>query len=127
MKGAALRNARCVTPINRTKADKIMNDFLNRVDEINNSDYYLYKVTKILLFGSYLNAESVDFGDIDIAFELTRKNDNPDEFSKLNFEFIDNAKDEGVCFSSFIEELYYSRSVVLKNLKTGVYTLVYMK
>lgn len=94
-----------------------MNDFLNRVDEINNSDYYLYKVTKILLFGSYLNAESVDFGDIDIAFELTRKNDNPDEFSKLNFEFIDNAKDEGVCFSSFIEELYYSRSVVLKKLK----------
>jgi predicted nucleotidyltransferase len=117
LKGAALRNARCVTPIDRTKADKIMEDFLHRVDEINKSDYYLYRVSKILLFGSYLNAEAVDFGDIDIAFELKRKNEDPDEFLKLNFEFIDNAKDEGICFSSFIEELYYSRSIVLKKLK----------
>ena len=33
LKGAALRNARCVPPINRVKADKIVNDFMQRVEE----------------------------------------------------------------------------------------------
>lgn len=42
LKGAALRNARCVPPINRVKADKIVNDFMQRVEEINSNDYYLY-------------------------------------------------------------------------------------
>jgi len=109
LKGSALGNARCVPPINRTKAEKILNDFMQRVEEINNDDYFLYRVSKILLFGSYINKDATDFGDIDIAFELKRKIENPDEFLKLNREFIDIAIDEGKCFSSFIEELDYSR------------------
>ena len=45
LKGAALRNARCVPPINRVKADKIVNDFMQRVKEVNSNDYYLYIVS----------------------------------------------------------------------------------
>ena len=117
LKGSALGNARCVPPINRVKAEKILNDFMQRVEEINNNDYYLYRVSKILLFGSYINKDATDFGDIDIAFELDRKIKDPDEFQKLDWEFIDKAKDEGKYFSSYIEELFYSRRVVLLKLK----------
>jgi predicted nucleotidyltransferase len=117
LKGAALRNARCVPPINKVKADKIVNDFMQRVEEINNNDYYLYRVSKVLLFGSYINKDAVDFGDIDIAFELERKIKDAGEYEKLNEEFIEKAKDKGKYFSSFIDELFYSETVVLMKLK----------
>lgn len=115
--GAALSNARCVPPIKRDKADKIVNDFMQRVEEINNNDNYLYRVSKILLFGSYINEDAVDFGDIDIAFELDRKIKNKEVFEKLNREFFEKAQDEGKRFSSFIEERFYSETVVILKLK----------
>lgn len=117
LKGEALRIARCVPPINRDKADKIVKDFMQRVEEINNNDYYLYKVSKILLFGSYIKEDAIDFGDIDIAFELERKVKDTDVFEKLNKEFVEKAEDEGKCFSSYIEELSYSETVVILKLK----------
>lgn len=117
LKGEALRIARCVPPIKRDKADKIVNDFMQRVEEINNNDYYLYRVSKILLFGSYIKEDAVDFGDIDIAFDLERKIKNKEVFEKLNREFFEKAQDEGKCFSSYIERLFYSETVVISKLK----------
>lgn len=117
LKGEALRIARCVSPIKRDKADKIVKDFMQRVEEINNNDYYLYRVDKILLFGSYIKEDAVDFGDIDIAFELERKINDADEFEKLNREFFEKAQDEGKRFSSYIEKLFYSETVVISKLK----------
>jgi predicted nucleotidyltransferase len=116
LKGEALRIARCEPPIKRDKADKIVKDFMQRVEEINNNDYYLYRVSKVLLFGSYINKDAVDFGDIDIAFELERKIKDAGEYEKLNEEFIEKAKDKGKYFSSFIDELFYSETVVLMKL-----------
>ena len=87
-KGQTLCAARSVPPMNKEKADKIFNEFMQRVEEINNNDYYLCKVEKILLFGSYLNSENDDYGDIDIAFELKRKIDNFDEFEKAKKKHI---------------------------------------
>lgn len=117
LKGDALCIARCVPPIDRIKADKIFNDFMQRVEEINSSDYYLYRVSKILLFGSYIKEDAVDFGDIDIAYELERKIKDADRFKKLDKEFVVKAKDEGKRFSSYIEELFYSETVVIVKLK----------
>lgn len=117
LKGSALRNARCVYPINREKTDKIVADLMLRIEEININDYYLYRVSKILLFGSYINKEAVDFGDIDIAFELEKKIKDSEAFEKLNRQFVKKAKDRGKRFSSFIDEMFYSRHVVLLKLK----------
>lgn len=117
VKGSALRNARCVPPINRIKAKKILNDLMQRVEEINNDNYYLYRVSKILLFGSYIKDDAVDFGDIYIAFELDKKIEDPNEFQKLNRKLVDKAEDDGKYFSSFIEKLFYSRTLVLLKLK----------
>ena len=88
---------------------------MQREEEINNNDYYLYRVSKILLFGSYIKEDAVDFGDI--AFELERKVNDVDEFKKLNSEFFEKAQDEGKLFSSYIEKLFYSETVVILKLK----------
>lgn len=117
LKGSALRIARCVTPINKLKADKLLRDFIQRVQEINNDDYYLYRVSKILLFGSYIREDATDYADIDIAFELEKKITDQNKFLKLSLMLVDEAKDKGKSFSSFFEEICYARSLVLLKLK----------
>jgi hypothetical protein len=72
-KGNALCAASCVPPISKQKADKIFNEFMQRVEEVNNDDYYLWRVNRLYLFGSYLNPNNNDFGDIDLLYILKRK------------------------------------------------------
>jgi predicted nucleotidyltransferase len=116
-KGQALCAARCVSPMNKEKADKVFNEFMQRVEEINNNDYYLFKVEKLLLFGSYLNPENSDYGDIDIAFELKRKIKDYAEHEKVNKKRVQEAWEKGKVFSSFIDELGYSELEVILKLK----------
>lgn len=116
-KGNALCIARCVPPINREKADRIFQEFMKRVEEVNNDDFYLYRVRKLLLFGSYLNPNNPDYGDIDIAFDLERKIENNDTFLECNRKLVRDAKEKGKSFSSFLDEMFYSKNLVLLKLK----------
>jgi predicted nucleotidyltransferase len=116
-KGQGLCVARSVPPLNRAKADKLFNEFMQRVDDVNNNDYYLCKVEKVLLFGSYLNPDSVDFGDIDVAIELKRKIDNVDEYNKIREDRVQEMKLNGKQFSNYGEELFYPENEVKLMLK----------
>lgn len=117
IKGNALCVARYTPPIKKEKADKLFQEFMQRVEEINSNDYYIYKVSKILLFGSYINPEKTDYSDIDIAFELERKIDDTEEFGKLHDKRVDEASLLGKSFPSFFEALVYTEQVVLLKLK----------
>jgi predicted transcriptional regulator/predicted nucleotidyltransferase len=115
MKGQALCAARSVPPMNKEKADKIFKEFMQRVEEINNDNYYLCKIEKLLLFGSYLNSDNNDYGDIDIAFELKRKIDNFNEYEKARKKRIKEMEEKGKYFSSFFDESFFpEKEVVLK-------------
>jgi len=116
-KGHRLCSARAVSPINRAKADKILSEFMQRVTEINTNDYFLYKVEKIILFGSYLNPENIDFGDIDIAFKIKRKIDDYDEYDKVRKELISEMEKKGRHFPTFDAELDFPEREVLLKLK----------
>lgn len=117
VKGRSLANARCVKPLNREKADQIFREFMQRVEEVNQDDFYLYRVSKLLLFGSYLKADQPDYGDIDIAFQLERKIEDFDEFTRLNENLAYEAAAKGKHFSGFMDQLYYSYHLVLLKLK----------
>ena len=117
MKGQALCAARSVPPMNKEKADKIFKEFMQRVEEINNNSYYLCKVEKLLLFGSYLNFDKDDYGDIDIAFELKRKIDNFDEYEKARKKRIKEMEEKGKYFSSFMDEMFFPEKEVILKLK----------
>jgi len=116
VKGRAFSYARCVSPMNKEKADKEFRDFMQRVEEVNNGDY-LYKVEKLYLFGSYLNPESVDFADIDIAFELKKKIKNAEQFLKANGMRVKQAMEQGRRFPRFFDEVFYSEKEILSKLK----------
>jgi len=117
LKGKALCMARCVPAIDKERADDIFREFMRRVEEVNRDDFYLYRVSKLLLFGSYLNPSNTEFGDIDIAFELEQKIGNKEEFFHQNELLVEAAIQEGRCFPSLWDEMDYARRLVLLKLK----------
>lgn len=117
LKGRSLCIARCVPPLDKKKADRIFQEFMQRVDEINRDDFYLYRVSKLLIFGSYQNPHNQDFGDIDIAYDLQQKVEDIQEFLWLNELLVEEAKQQGHVFSSLWSEISYSRHLVLQRLK----------
>ena len=90
---------------------------LKRVEEVNRDDFYPYRVSKLVLFGSYLNPEQMDLGDIDIAFELEPKIKDYDELMRYNDQLVDKARKEGKSFSSLIDILGYSEKLVILKLR----------
>lgn len=117
VKGNALAQVKFVSRMNKAKADKIFNGFMKRVAEINEDDNYIYRVSRLILFGSYLNPAADDYGDIDIAYELEQKINDDKRFSEASQRIIANAIEDGKVFSSIIEEVCYPSDIVLRHLK----------
>ena len=49
IKGQALCVARYTNPLNKEKADKLFKEFMERVEEINSNEFYLYRVSTLRL------------------------------------------------------------------------------
>ena len=93
------------------------NGSAERVEEINSNEFYLYRVSKIVLFGSYIDPEKTDYSDIDIAFELSRKAKSHEEFMEMDEQRIKEAELAGKSFPSFFDQIGYTERVVLLKMK----------
>jgi predicted nucleotidyltransferase len=58
--------ASAAKPISRASAEKKLAEFLDRVRKVKEDDYFLYKVEKVIVFGSYLGSADL-LSDIDLA------------------------------------------------------------
>lgn len=118
LKGSALALASAASPIHRKTAEKNLKKFLERVKQVNDDNYYLYKVTKVLVFGSYLsNKEKIN--DLDIAVEMKSKIPDKNERMQIERNRVNEVYESGKIFSNFTEQLFYPRKEVLKYLKSG--------
>lgn len=70
--GNTVAKVSAARPIKRDTADKALEQFLARVQEINSSGEFLYSVEKAILFGPYLDANQ-KIKDVDIAVQLSPK------------------------------------------------------
>jgi predicted nucleotidyltransferase len=55
--------------IDREKADTLVRRLLERVEAFNASDDEVVRITRVILFGSYLDPSVRTLGDVDVAFE----------------------------------------------------------
>jgi predicted nucleotidyltransferase len=102
VKGNALGMSTTAKPVKRAKAAQKLNEFLERVKKVNEDDYFLYKVNKIVLFGSYLSSkESVN--DIDVAIELVCKITDQETYEELAQNRVEQACQNGRTFRGSIE------------------------
>ncbi len=116
--GNALASARAKKPTKKIIADKILADFLTRVREVNNNDYFLYKVVKVVLFGSMLDASTTEVGDIDIAIVLERREPDLNKFFELHHQRIKEAFTKGRTFQNIVDELSWPQREVRNYLKS---------
>ena len=97
LKGNALSIACCMVLLTvKSRSDHAR--ISETVEEVNRDDFYPYRVSKLVLFGSYLNPEQNGFGDIDIAFELEPKITDYDELMRYNDQLVDKARKEKQIF-----------------------------
>jgi predicted nucleotidyltransferase len=92
VKGNALAMATAAKSVSKINAEKTIAEFLERVRIVNCDSQYLYGVLKTVLFGSYLNDSVSKVNDIDIAIQLHRKEQDPDEYWELRKQKIAKEK-----------------------------------
>jgi DNA-binding MarR family transcriptional regulator len=115
IKGNALASATARKPIKRSTADKLIQEFLQRVEEINNNDY-AYRIKRVLIFGSYLS-DSPTLGDIDLYIELEDRFSTRKRREEHHKKRVKAASQQGKEFRSYFEELTWPRIEILQLLK----------
>lgn len=117
--GRALTNANAMRPLPREQANRLIDDFLARVKEVNANPYFLYQVSKVILFGSYLSKKQA-LGDVDLAIQLSPKEPNKGRFEKLVMQRSRDAVKSGRQFPTYIDELAWPETEVRRFLKGRV-------
>ena len=72
-KALGITNVKFIKRITRAKADKILSDFIERIKQLKEDPYYISHVTEARVFGSYLDDQAGDLGDIDLQIDLSLK------------------------------------------------------
>jgi predicted nucleotidyltransferase len=85
-------------------AKKALQQFLNRVERVNNDPYFLGKVTRVVLFGSMLKPEVERLSDVDVAVEVASKEADFDRARVKNYERVEKLAAEGHRFRNFLEQ-----------------------
>lgn len=114
--------ATAAKPIRRSSARRVLEELVDRVRNVNQSKLYLYKVTKVGVFGSYLSNQDL-INDVDIALILEPKVSNQKRFQSLIWGKVAQAKEDGRKFANFAEELSWPQTEVLRYLKSRSRTI----
>jgi len=126
LKGSTLGLASAAKPVTRKTANRIFAEFMDRVRQVNSDQSFLVKVKKVLVFGSYLT-DAIRINDIDVAVELTWKENHPLVLNKdkaqLALNLSNIAEKKGKKFSSFIDRLEWPEHEVRLFLKSRSRTL----
>jgi predicted nucleotidyltransferase len=117
-KGGALANASAAPPISRKTADRCLREFLARVETVRDSPEFLWKVKRVVLFGSYLTTDKQAVSDVDLAIELVPKEKDPRTRMALEEVQIEKAIRAGRRFPTFLDRLGYPEIQVRRFLKS---------
>jgi len=116
IKGGALSKALFSAPVSRRNAEKALSEFMDRVREVNGAGRFLFRVRKVVLFGSFL-AESPAIGDLDIAIDLVPKEPDSTKHSELLLAHANAAALNGKRFQNFVQRLDFAAQEVRSYLK----------
>jgi predicted nucleotidyltransferase len=122
LKGNSLGLATAAKPVSRETAQRVVNEFLERVRRVNADEYYLYKVKKVLVFGSFLS-DAPQLNDVDMAVQLEPKETDREKHWQLCSERTRAAEQKGRHFSNCTEDLFWAQTEVTLFLKARSRTI----
>jgi predicted nucleotidyltransferase len=113
--GLSLSNATALPRMPRSKAEAMLADFLKRVQEVNSHAEYIYRVSTVIVSGSYVRGENT-LGDLDIFYGLEPRFSASDRKNAEQIR-INAAWKKGRSFSNIVDELYWPEHEVGLHLK----------
>ncbi len=102
--GRTLSSATAAQRITRATAEKALQQFLGRVDRVNNDPYFFGKVMRVVLFGSMLKPEVERLSDVDLAVEVASKDADFDRARVKNYQRVEKLAAQGHRFRNFLEQ-----------------------
>lgn len=96
----------------RETAQKSIKNVIQRINEANRNDEFIYKITKAVLFGSYINSNKEKVGDLDIAIYIELKDKSKPEVEQ-NMERARTSNS----YVPFILKFIYGKEEVFKYIK----------
>lgn len=115
-RGLALVNATAAKPIYRRTAERILREFMDRVDAVNASKNYAFRISGAVLFGSMLSCAN-RLGDVDIAIDLKPRFSDPIRRRQLCDRRRSFAQKQGRAFATATSWALWPRDEVLIQLK----------
>jgi hypothetical protein len=114
IKGNALAQASFGKPITRATATRHLSQVVERARAYNADPRYLLSISKIIVFGSYLDASVDSLGDLDLSVTAVRREA---EGSRHVDQVHAYARASGRRFGAYIEELLWPLRELLMTLK----------
>jgi hypothetical protein len=111
--GYQLRHARATAPLKRRTADRLVDELEHRIAQVNGADALAYRVSKLLIFGSYVRGDD-PVGELNVAVVLRPRRSEPHEHEALCEARIASAARH---FPNFIDRLAYPETEVLRILR----------
>jgi len=115
-RGHAFANATAAKPISRGTAERVLREFTDRVNAVNASKEYAFKVKSAVLFGSMLSCAD-RLGDVDIAIDLQRRLSDSVEFRQHCDRRRHLAEEQGRAFSTAVDWATWPEKEVVLQLK----------
>jgi len=117
--GRSLVRASGARRITRTTAAEALQAFMARVKTVNENPRFLYTVSAVVVFGSYLKNVG-ELGDLDLAVQLKSRIANAEQRVTKELEY---ARSSGRSFSRFIDQLTWAHDEVMLALKARKRTI----
>jgi predicted nucleotidyltransferase len=117
LKGNALAMASAARPVLRKTAERVLAEFLERVKEVRESDTFLYRVKRVIMFGSMLDADRSRVNDIDLVVELVHKVKNRETAFRMDQDYAASRQREGRSFNTHVDYMFPARTDTLKFLR----------
>jgi predicted nucleotidyltransferase len=118
-RGHELCNATAARPVHRKSADEALQGLMERALTVNEDDRFLYRITAVVLYGSYLRGAD-RLADVDLAIEVERK---IEDFGKFHEACWKHLHDSGRTYQRVGYEIDFPRDAVFVFLKQRKRTL----
>jgi hypothetical protein len=120
--GIRLRGSTAAAPLHRETADRLLSELLHRIKLLNANEYFLARVRRAVVFGSYLG-EASRIGDVDVAIECIRREEDYDKHYAANSRRVEEETWKGRSFSNMVERAFWwqrEAMLFLRDRKRGL-------
>jgi hypothetical protein len=122
IQGNAFGMAKAGKPVSRESTEKVLGEFLERVEAVNERDDLAHRIESVIVFGSYLSGAS-RLNDMDLSVEFLGNGTDDASRQALREASFSRARASGRQFRNAVDQIFWPRTEVLLLLKNRSRTI----